>query len=256
MARTRISNPFWCAVLGLGACLPCSCGVDDRQLSGVSWTPDSATGGRSTINGTGGERCNTDAGFAKGGAVGAESTCSGGQLCPDLNENNVPDDAESLAEDSTFNDSTEGWIFELGVGFAWNKDDACGRVSSGSISVTNQFAGTGSADALSGARQCVTGIASNRIYALVAEAKPTEPAFAAVGLAFYSSTDCSDEKPLKQYNSTAAESDGGWRKLSVSGASPETSRSVAVRLLIGATNALPVKAVANGLFDNVLVLSL
>lgn len=177
-------------------------------------------------------------------------------MCPDLNENNVPDDAESLAEGSTFNDSTEGWLFELGVGFAWNKDDACGRTSSGSISVTNQFAGTGSADALNGARQCITGIASNRIYALMANAKPAEPAFAVIGLAFYASTDCSEEKPLKQYNSTALEAGGGWRKLSVSGASPEASRSVAVRLLIGAAGALPDRTVANGLFDNVLVLSL
>ena len=115
-----------------------ACQVDHRQLTGVSWTPDTAGSGSaaSSAGGNGAQNCpsnttaNTDAG-AEGGSTSADSTTcgQGGQhaTCPDLNENNVPDDTETLVDNATFEYDTDGWDFETGVGLGWNVADACGR---------------------------------------------------------------------------------------------------------------------------------
>jgi hypothetical protein len=242
-----------------------ACQVDHRQLTGVSWTPDTAGTGSasSTTGGIGTQTCpsnntpNSDAG-AEGGSTSAyNATCGqGGQAatCPDLNENDVPDDTETLVDNATFEYDTDGWDFETGVGLGWNVADACARSDSGSMSVSNQFAGQAGANALNGARQCLD-VAANHIYAAWANALPSAGSFGGLGLAFYTSTDCSGT-PTKQFNSTLVEPNGSWQVTSISGAAPEDSHSVAVRLFMGAPAALEAGVFANVYFDNVLLLKL
>jgi len=249
------------AVFGMSV----ACQVDHRQLTGVSWTPDTAGSGSasSTTGGNVAQNCprnntvNSDAGSEGGSTSVYYGTCGqGGQLatCPDLNQNNVPDDTETLVDNATFEYDTNGWDFETGVGLGWNVADACARSDSGAVSVSNQFAGLAGANALGGARQCLD-VAANHIYAAWANALPSSRSFGGLGLAFYTSTDCSGT-PTKQFNSTLVEPNGSWQVTSISGAAPEDSHSVAVRLFMGAPAALEVGVFANVYFDNILLVKL
>ena len=248
-------------------CISVACEVDHRQLTGVSWTPDTAgsgsaassAGGNGTQNCPGNNTPNSDAG-AEGGSTSAYiATCSqGGKVaiatCPDLNQNDVPDDTETLVDNATFEYDTDGWDFETGVGLGWNVADACGRSDSGAVSVSNQFAGLAGANAQNGARQCLD-VATNHIYAVWVNALPSSGSFGGLGLAFYASTDCSGT-PIKQFNSTLVEPNGAWQVTSISGAAPDDSHSVAVRLFMGAPAPLAAGVFANVYFDNILLVKL
>ena len=253
----------WYDLLGAATgCLIVACQVDNRQLAGVTWP-----GTGSTSSSTGGRKCNNSGNMDSGTNGGASSTstaCSPGgspsAICPDLNNDNVPDDTQSLVTNSTFDLDTDGWNFELGVGFGPNNDDACRRSDSGSISVTNQFAGTSGSAALVGVTQCL-GVSSGAIYSLTANVTPSEGYFGGVGLAYYVSADCDASKdhpgpPEKQFNSTRVESNNAWQVAVTSGVSPNDAQSVAVRLFVGAPAPPEAGNYANGLFDNILVLKL
>lgn len=242
-----------------------ACQVDHRQLTGVSWTPDTtgsgsaagSTGGSGTQNCPSNNSPTSDAGAGGGSTSVHNGTCGqGGQLatCPDLNEDNVPDDTETMVDNATFEYDTDGWDPELGVGLGWNLADACSRNDSGAMSVSNQFAGLAGANALNGARQCLD-VAMNHVYAVSANSQPSPGCFGGLGLAFYTSTDCSGT-PTKQFNSALIEPNGSWHVTTISGAAPEDSHSVAVRLFMGAPEALEVGVFANVYFDNVLLVKL
>lgn len=247
-------------------CMSVACQVDHRQLTGVTWTPDTAGSGSAAnpSGGNGAQNCaskgtlNSDAGAAGGSTSGMSgTTCAqGGQqaTCPDLNENNVPDDAETLVDNATFEYETDGWDPELGVGVGWNTADACDRADSGAISVSNQFAGLAGANALNGARQCLD-VAASHVYAVSANSLPSSAGFGGLGLAFYTSPDCSGT-PTKQFNSALVEPSGTWQLTAVSGVAPEGSHSVAVRLFMGAPAALEDDVFANVYFDNILLVKL
>ena len=246
-------------------CISVACEVDHRQLTGVSWTPDTAgsgsaassAGGNGTQNCPGNNTPNSDAGANGGSPSVYSASCSQGgkhAMCPDLNENNVPDDAETLVDNATFEYDTGGWDPELGVGLGWNVIDACGRSDSGAMSVSNQFAGLAGANALNGASQCLD-VAASRVYAVSANALPSAGSFGGLGLGFYTSTDCSGT-PTKQFNSTLVEPSGSWHVTSVSGAAPEDSHSVAIRLFMGAPAPLEDGVFANVYFDNILLVKL
>ena len=175
-----------------------ACGVDDRQLSSARSPADMGGAGSTCSNANqicdDGDDAGTDAG-TMGGSSSATTTC-GSDLCPDLNHNNILDNTETLASNSTFSQDINDWDPEPGIGLGWSGDDACGRCNSGSMDVTNSFAGT-SGDfaefAMDGGRQCIVAV-RNKLYSIVARANPAADSFGGVGLAFYASKDCTGDK--------------------------------------------------------------
>lgn len=175
--------------------------------------------------------------------------------CPDLNNNNLPDNTETLASNSTFDSDSDGWDAEPGVGLGWNVTDACGRCESGSISVTNEFAGTSGPYSVDGARQCISINANpGPNYIIMGEANPSAKSLGGVGLAFYASADCSGDA-ITSGNSSWAIPESAWQKVTTHLAAPDSAQSVALRLVVAAPKALPAGTYANVLFDNILVLA-
>jgi hypothetical protein len=166
----------------------------------------------------------------------------------------VPDNAESLVKNSTFDVGTDNWDFEIAIGLVWNIADACGRSDSGSASVTNQFAGTSGSASVGGANQCILAN-PGRIYAIMGQVMPATQSFGGFGLEFYSTSDCSGDA-LVSYNSSVITAATSWQKATVSGAAPDSAHSVAVRAVVAASAPLPANQYASALFDNILVVAL
>ena len=240
-----------------------ACSVDSRQLSTERMTADMGGAGSA---GSGGcataELCDsTDAGEGGDSGVvsddsGAVLPCSTG-LCPDLNGNNVLDNTENLAQNPTFDSNIGDWDTETGIGLGWNASDACGRCDSGSISVTNQFAGTSGQIAVGGAWQCLEGlqVTPNRTYTIMGRAKPAADTFGGFGLEFFASADCSGKELASITSHFVVTADSVWHSESISWVAPDSAQSVALRLLVAAPALLPAGSYANVLFDNILVLA-
>lgn len=253
-------------------CALFACSVDDRQLVGSNGTIDEGQGGSSSVSSGGsgsgggggaGQGCNPsnddgdDSGMTGGSSGASPTSCAQGGtagICPDLNVNNIPDNAQTLVQNSTFDSGIADWSTEFGVGLGWIKTDACGRSDSGSLSVTNQFAGTTSQNSVVGAVQCIT-VSPGRLYALMGNANPSANAYAGFGLAFHAAADCSDAA-ITSYNSPLITVDSQWSKQTTSGPAPDNAQSVAIRLLVAAPTPFPAYTYASALFDNVLVLTL
>lgn len=239
-----------------------ACEVDDRHLLGVTSNADTAGTGSASSGGSVDPLC-TDPGESDAGATGGTGStvfCPNGgtaSICPDLNSNNIPDSQESLVPNSTFDapftSDSVGWVTEVGTGFGWNPEDACGHSDSGSISVTNPFAGGTGPNITNGAMLCLS-VAPGHIYVMIANAKPVKDSLAGLGLAFHTSSDCSGDA-LTQFNSNFIINDGYWHKSTTSGVAPEDAGSLAVRLIVAAPKT-PSSGFGNSLFDNILVLEL
>ncbi len=115
------------AVTGLPACA-----VDDRRLTTVRSSADMGGAGSA---GAGGAGCGADqvcdsTDVSDSGVAAADSgtvlPCSSVGLCPDLNNDNILDDTETLVQNSTFDTNIDGWNPEPGIGLGWTKVDACG----------------------------------------------------------------------------------------------------------------------------------
>jgi hypothetical protein len=254
MGWRRVSKYNWQWVLIVGAATASpACEVDNRQLSGVRLAAD--MGGAGCGSGAV-QDCNSSDGGDSGtvgGSSGNAATCAN-RICPDLNNNNVPDDTETLALNPTFEGDINDWDPETGVGLGWNNIDACGRCDSGSISVTNQFAGTASPYALVGARQCISAI-PGRLYEIMGRANPSADSFAGVGLEFYASADCKGNK-ITSFNSSLVMTESIWQKATARGTAPDSAQSAALRLYVAASAPPPAGLYSNVLFDNILVLTL
>ncbi len=254
--RVNSKTSSWMLLIAIIASPACS--VDDRQLSSNRSPADIGTAGASCSKGTG-QLCDYSGGDDAGTAdasSGNVATCSSGIICPDLNDDNQPDQTETLASTPTFDQdigADGSWNPEFGIGLGWNDTDACGRCDSGSISVTNQFAGTSSYGAVGGAMQCIVAT-PNELYTIMAMANPAAGSLGGVGLAFYETTDCSGDR-IAAFNSAYAATESIWQKVNTNGMAPDSAQSVALRLVVAAPpGPLPNGAVANVLFDNVLVL--
>jgi hypothetical protein len=234
--------------------LSLACRVDDRQL-GVTANGENIGGG-SSVSTTGGRNSlcqdTPDASFDGKSSNPSKSVCSTG-VCPDLNDNHLADDTETLVQNPTFGEDVAGWQGEVGVSSGWFQGDACGKSDSGSISLTSVLAGTSGIYALNGARQCLSAEPAKE-YSLTADAEPYATALAGVGLLFFSSEDCSGN-PVRQYSysSRLVQSIGDWQTVAVAGTASNDSRSVAARLIVGAPTPPP-NGIANVLFDNILLL--
>ena len=250
--RVNFNIWLWALVGGVVA----ACAVDDRQLSTARITDD--MGGAGTGSGGCGavQLCDSSDGGDSGTIADASSNvapCATG-LCPDLNNNNVLDQTETLASDPTFDTDIGNWDPETGVGLGWNGNDACGRCDSGSISVTNQFAGTSGGLAAEGAAQCL-GVTPNRAYLIMGRVQPAANAFGGVGLQFFATSDCSGEK-ITSFNSPSVATGSVWQIAGVSGMAPDSAQSVLIRLYVTANAPETGGNYANVLFDNILVLML
>ncbi len=255
MARSESSLNLkrWCTA-ALLAPLVFACHVDERRLSPTNGG-DTGGGGAGSLGGGSGRVCEETTDASVGGKV-SKSVCSKG-ICPDLNDNYLGDDTETLVENPTFSQEmqVQGWQGELGVSSGWFQGDACGRGVSGSISLPGIFAGPTGIHALKGARQCLSA-ASGQTYSLTADVQPDATALAGVGLVFFASEDCTGD-PLSRnsFSSKLVASIGDWQTTTVTGEASSEARSVAARLIVGAP-APPPNNIANALFDNVLLLEL
>jgi hypothetical protein len=255
MLWQRVSLKIWLwtfigAIVGTAACA-----VDDRQLSSARVTAD--MGGAGTGSGGCGavQLCDFPDGRDSGTLADASinvAPCTTG-LCPDLNNNNVPDQTETLAPNPTFDTDISNWAPETGIGLGWNSNDACGRCDSGSIAVTNQFAGTSGGFTAEGATQCLQAT-PNRVYLIMGRAQPAASAIGEFGLQFFASTDCSGDK-LAVYNSPPLAPESDWQLGSTSGTAPSSAQSVAIRLIVTASAPPSGGIYAYVLFDNILVLT-
>jgi hypothetical protein len=90
---------------------------------------------------------------------------------------------------------------------------------------------------------------------MMANAMPSDIAYAGIGLAFYGATDCSGD-PTAQFNSTLVFPGSSWQKTMASGVAPDSSHAVAVRLYVGASSPPVAPKYAYSLFDNILLLSM
>ena len=257
MGGCRVSLRTWrrWALIGATTVAP-ACAVDNRQLTTERTTANMGGAGSAGGSGCGANQVcdSTDGGDS--GVTSADSgtlACATG-LCPDLNSNNVPDNTETLALDPTFDSDISDWDPETGAGLGWNGSDACGRCDSGSLSVTNQFAGTSGDFIANGAKQCLQAT-PKRLYTIMGRAKPAADTIGGLGLEFFASTDCSGSK-LSSINSPFAETaDSVWHWEAASGVAPDSTQSVALRLIVAAPVPPTGSNYANVLFDNILVVS-
>ncbi len=229
-----------------------ACAVDDRQLVSARLTAN--LGGAGGAGGAGGcsngasQDCSSfdgDDSGTTGDASVIAATCGSG-ICPDLNNNNLPDNTETLASNSTFDSDSDGWDAEPGVGLGWNVTDACDRCESGSVSVTNEFAGTSGPYSVDGARQCINAKPGQH-YVIVGAADPSADSLGGVGLAFYASADCSGDA-ITSGNSSLAIPEWAWQKVTTHLAAPDSAQSVALRLVVAAPTLPPA-----GIYANVLI---
>jgi hypothetical protein len=246
----HVSGP---CVAALVVHLALACHVDERQLSAS--TSGGVTGGDSSAGGTGSRDCDNTADSSTAGRL-SKSACSTG-ICPDLNENSIADNTETLVHNPTFEAdfNSAGWDREFGVSQGWFHADACGKPDSGSMSLTSLYAGTTSPHAQNGARQCVS-VEPGRSYSLTADVDPDGIALAGVALVFFSTENCAGD-PLtgSSRSSKLVDSIGDWQTVAVTGAAPTGAQSVAVRLSVGARS-IPPSGAGDALFDNVLFLAL
>ena len=268
MGGCRVSPKAWRWCVLIGAALVPACAVDNRQLTTERTTANMGGAGSAGWGSCGAAQVCDPPDGGDSGVTSADSgavPCVTG-LCPDLNGNNVPDSAETLVLNPTFNSDINDWDPETGVGLGWNGSDACGHCDSGSIAVTNQFAGTsgdilvngasqsGEDIAVGGARQCIQAN-PKRLYTIMGRAKPATDSFGGLGLEFFAAADCSGNS-LSVINSSFIESaDSVWHWQAVSGVARDATQSVALRLIVAAAAPPTGGNYANVLFDNILVLS-
>ena len=120
--------------------------------------------------------------------------------------------------------------------------------------MTNQFAGTSGDFIANGAKQCLQAT-PKRLYTIMGRAKPAAESFGGFGLEFFASADCSGNK-LSSINSPFAETaDSVWHWEAASGVAPDSTQSVALRLIVAAPVPPTGSNYANVLFDNILVVS-
>ena len=222
-----------------------ACSVDDRQLYGVTQTSDVGAPNCGLV-----PDCDVSEVEDAGKAVNFGQLCAG--LCPDLNHNEVTDSEETIVDNSNLNGDIAGWSADPGIGLGWNRTDACGRCDSGSVSVTNEFAGTSGDLAIGGARQCQTA-EPGKSYEAMARVNPDPESVGRIALEFYESDDCTTAK-TNTFNSPLITEDGKWQRASTPGTASDKAHSVSVRLVVGAP-VQPKVGFATVFFDNVLVVA-
>jgi hypothetical protein len=184
-------------------------------------------------------------------ASGGGTALGGGGAEADLDGNGISDRLETLVKNPGFDLDAAGWSGEGGALISWTIGDANKPGSPGCISLIQSTMADAAGTSTGAAQQCVAA-AGGQSYRLHAQALLNRPldsgGSTAVGLAFYSSVDCSGD-PLSSHNAPPASFSNLWLPLSDAVTAPPGSRSVAVRLLVSKVTRLPALQV---LFDNVL----
>ena len=194
-----------------------ACSVDDRVLSvqalgcdeGGSCGGSSASGG---VAASGGKSASTG---GRAQAQGGSSTSRGGEgaggavagaggdgpvvtiVCPDLDDNTVPDCDETLASNATFNLDIEGWRAQANATASWSFINAQAGEKSGSILVeSNVPANSTSGDAFvyTGVNQCLTldgSQSQHQIFAQMFSEGEAVTSYGSVVARVFPSDDCS-----------------------------------------------------------------
>lgn len=246
------------AFLSCALVLAVACSVDDRMLTQGLDCVNAGCGGSLATGGStsaGGKSSGTG-GRAQGGNGGSKSVASGGQsgdtggtagqggvpavdiVCPDLDDNTVPDCDETLAVNATFNTDVEGWRVEANATAIWSFINAQAGEKSGSIQVeSNVPANTSSGDAFvyTGVTQCLALDApgEHQIFAQMFSEGEAVTAYGSVVGRLFSSTDCSGS-PTNTFPSLNQGNTSNWFPVQTSVFMADASaRSLMVELRVG-----------------------
>jgi hypothetical protein len=233
----------------------------DSSFAGARSDAGSAGEGETAKGGAGNSEAGASSG--NGGSAGTHATIGGGgsgggggavsgNVCPDLDNDSVPDCQESLVQNPSFDADVAGWIKEPSANESWQDQDAEKRKASGSLGVQNINVVDIDGSFMTGAKQClaVTGGKNYLFYAkaFVASGQAGTPQ-GGLNVQFYNSNDCAGD-PLTGRTSNLPDTVDTWSVIQMSSQAFSNANSMSVRLVVlKPFNAQP----ANVLFDDVLV---
>lgn len=248
-AFRRLSRTSFAAALvwGAGGCEM----DDDRTLHPAEPGGEAGAAADTLTSGGGGETT----GSSESATTVATSTASSTTAsvvesgCPDLNENEVADCDETLADNATFDGNAESWQVEPPAEMHWEEVDQ--QASSGVLVVTHGGSASGEHPSMAGSFQCLTIQPQSRYRFLAETFIPEAHAGASSGISalFYGSSDCSGP-PSGVVNTSLQSTAGSWRVLHGSGLAPAHAQSLKLRL---AVVQFEPETTAEVRFDNVLV---
>jgi hypothetical protein len=194
--------------------------------SGGSGGSSAGRGGSEGKGGTGG----------KGGGAGTEPEDGGDgggtvERCFDLDDNDVLDCDETLADNATFDDDAEGWAAENNADARWDASDAGNRSDSGSILVENLTTADAEGEGLTAASQCVA-VTGGNTYDVIGMARVLNEETAGKGvlnLWYFSDADCTGNVRAG-FSSGPASSAERWTQVRVISSAPSNAVSMLVRL--------------------------
>ena len=185
-------------------------------------------------------------------ATAGSSNQTSAPNCPDLDGNGVPDCAETLVSNPSFDSDVSHWVAEQNVAQSWSSSDATTSARSGSLRVENSLVGEVPTLAIAGTTQCIAvsgGLLIDAYVQLTLASGGASESAAALETRFYSSEDCTGDVEMSR-GANAALSGSDWLAIGLSAQSPPATRSVQVRLVaIKPFSEQPLAV----LFDNVLV---
>ncbi len=204
------------------------CSVDDRTLS---------VGHTSDVSASGGSGGSPASGLPTGGQ--GDVTPEPVELPICVYDGSVEPECDTLVANAGFVSDTTAWSAEDGSYGNWDKANASGAPTTGSITVLNMLHGKADGVAPGAARQCLPAVA-NAFYDFAADV--LIPADQGEGIhgemyvgearlsAFFSAeTDCSGPT-ISNFDSVGTAEVGTWMHVAGSGRAPKAARSVIVRL--------------------------
>lgn len=206
------------------------------QGSGGSLDPAGGTNG----GGKGGSSAGRGGSGGKGGSAGkgtggdtSEAGTGGGTVerCFDLDDNDVLDCDETLADNATFDDDAAGWSAENNADASWDAIDAGNRPDSGSLLVENTSTADAEGEGMTAASQCVE-VTGGDTYDVIGMARVVNEETAGKGLLnvwYFSSEDCSGNVRAG-FSSATAVSAERWSQVRIISSAPVNAASMLVRL--------------------------
>jgi hypothetical protein len=222
--------------------------------SGAGTGGSAATGGNGGTSGTGGAGATGGSGAVGGGGCGdaldGDAGCGGGPpfRCPDVDDNDVPDCDETIADNASFDNDASGWIADVGAKSTWDDTDAHGVAESGALGLSLETVEEQDGTILLGARQCFPVTGATAFYFGVEMSIPDAELRAGIQLLVYEDPLCSgDWIDIKTSPFTEG---AAWSVARLTYFTPTTAKSVAMRLVAQK----PFRASPSEvLFDNALV---
>jgi hypothetical protein len=217
-------------------------GGDTGGTSGSSGSGGTVGGaGGSSTGGAGGNPA-LAGGSSGGGAGGTEAAgiggmcgCSGGAgvpgRCPDLDQNQVPDCDESLADNPSFDADVKGWRSDTDLDVEWAADDALGHDDSGSLAMTSQIEIDQDGSKLLGATQCLS-VSGGSVYRFAVQISVPDDAGETRGgleLILYDTAECTGD--VVDNLSSSLLKGAEWKTAELTYLTPSTARSVGLRLI-------------------------